>query len=195
MPNTELEEVRGGVQVADVVALDLEARAVLAARGQDVGDVAEGVLEDALVGAREVGLLPVVLELLVAPEHLVQAEVHRAHVERGDLGLELQRGLQALFHRHGRRAAGGEVDDHVARHRDLRQELVEQGRILRRAAVLGIARVQVHDRGARLRRADRRLGDLGRRHRQVRRHARRVDRPRHRAGDDDLALGCGHDSS
>jgi hypothetical protein len=42
------------------------------------------------------------------------------------------------------------------------QELVEQLRVLRRAAVLRVARVQVHDRGAGLRRADRRLGDLGR---------------------------------
>ena len=46
---------------------------------------------------REVRLLPVVLELLEALEHLEQAEVHRAHVERGDFGLELERGLQALL--------------------------------------------------------------------------------------------------
>ena len=50
-------------------------------------------------------------------------------------------------------------------------ELAEQLRILRRAAVLRVARVQVHDRRARLRRADRRLGDLLGRDRQVRRHA------------------------
>ena len=54
-------------------------------------------------------------------------------------------------------------------------------------AVLGIARVQVHDRRTGLGRADRRVGDLLRRHRQIGRHGRRVDRAGHRAGDDDLA--------
>src|SRR5438094_6251361 len=86
-----LEEVRRGVEMADVVALDLEARVVVGAGLQDVGDVLEAVLEDALVAAREVGPFPVVLELLVAAEHLVQAEVHRAHVERRHLGLQAQR--------------------------------------------------------------------------------------------------------
>src|SRR5688572_24153810 len=95
-----VDEVRRGVKVPDVVALDLEARAVRAAGLEDVGDVLEGVFEDAIVGASEVGLLPVVLEVFVAPEHLVQTEVHRAHVERGHFRLELQRRLQALFHAH-----------------------------------------------------------------------------------------------
>ena len=58
-----LEEVLQRVEVADVVALDLEARAVLGAGCQDVFDVREGVLEDALARAFEVRLLPVVLEL------------------------------------------------------------------------------------------------------------------------------------
>src|SRR2546430_2565906 len=97
--------------MADVVALDLEARVVVGAGLQDVGDVLEAVLEDALVAAREVGLFPVVLELLVAAEHLVQAEVHRAHVERRHLGLQAQRRLQPLLDAHGRRAAGGQVED------------------------------------------------------------------------------------
>jgi hypothetical protein len=42
-------EVRERVEMADVVALDLEARAVLGAGRQDVLDVLEGVLEDAVV--------------------------------------------------------------------------------------------------------------------------------------------------
>src|SRR5205085_2404600 len=76
-----LDEVRRDVKMPDVVALDLKARVVLGARLEDVGDVLEGVLEDALIRPGEVGLLPVVLELLVAAEHLVETEVHRAHVE------------------------------------------------------------------------------------------------------------------
>jgi hypothetical protein len=45
---------------------------------------------------------------------------------------------------------------------------------------------------ARFRRADRRIGDLVRRDRQVRRHRRRMDRSGDGAGDDDFA---GHDVS
>ena len=43
---TAVEEVLEVVQVADVIALELEARAVSVANLQDVLDVAEGVLED-----------------------------------------------------------------------------------------------------------------------------------------------------
>src|SRR5205814_4494978 len=90
------------------------------------------------------------------------------------------------------RAAGGEVDHHVALRLDLARDLAEELRVLRRAAVLRIAGVQVNDRCARPRRADRSLGDLLRRDRQVRRHGRRVDRPGHGARDDDFALRCCH---
>ena len=51
LDDAAIEEVRSRVQVPDVVALDLEARAVRRARGQDVLDVRERVLEDAVVRA------------------------------------------------------------------------------------------------------------------------------------------------
>ena len=54
--------------------------------------------------------------------------------------------------------------------------------------VFGIAGMQMDDRRAGLGRADRRIGDLLGRDRQMRRHRRRVDRTRHGAGDDDLAV-------
>ena len=57
-------------------------------------DVAERVPEDAVVEAREVGPLPVVLELLEARQHREQAEIHRAHVERRDLRLEMRAGCR-----------------------------------------------------------------------------------------------------
>ena len=74
MPNTlwmnsggltmpRVEEVMRRVQVPDVVALDLEARAVVGARGQDVLDVLERVAEDAVVGRPQVVALPVEAEL------------------------------------------------------------------------------------------------------------------------------------
>ncbi len=104
---------RERVEMADVVALDLEAGAVLGAGREDVFDVGEGVLEDALARALEIGLLPVVFEGLLAGEHRVEPEIHRAHVERGDLRLEGRGGTDALLDRHGRRAAGGDVDDAI----------------------------------------------------------------------------------
>ena len=69
-------EVAQRVEVADVVALDLEAGAVVFAGGEDVLDVGEGVPEDTLARAFQIGLLPVVLELLLAGEHRVEPEVH-----------------------------------------------------------------------------------------------------------------------
>ena len=67
MPNTDLheqrrlhqaaiEEMREVVEVADVVALELEARAVAGAGRQDVLDVLEGVAEDEV--ARVLQMLP-----------------------------------------------------------------------------------------------------------------------------------------
>ena len=118
----------------------------------------------------------------------IEPEIHRAHVERRDLRLQLQRGLQPFLDRHRRRAAGREVDDDVAPPRDVGGEFAEVLRILRRVPVDGIARVQMDDGSARFRRADRGVGDLARRDRQMRRHRRRVDRARHGTGDDDFAV-------
>ena len=62
----------------------------------------------------EIRLLPVVFELaLVARDHRIEPEIHRAHVERGDLRLEGRGRPHALLDRHGRRAAGGDVHHHV----------------------------------------------------------------------------------
>ena len=188
--DASIEEVLRRVQMPDVVALDLEARAIGSARAEDVFDVLERVLEDAFVRAGEVGLLPVELELLEPVQHREQAEVHRAHVERCDLGLELQRRLQPLLDGHRRGAASREIQHDVATALDVGRELAEVLGILRRVAIGRIARVQMHDRGARLRRADRGIGDLLGRDRQVRRHRRRVDAAGHRAGDDDFASLC-----
>ena len=179
----------------DVVALDLEARAVLGAGRQDVFDVREGVLEDAVARAFQIRLFPGVLELaLEAREHRVEAEIHRAHVERGDLRLERRGRAHALLDRHRRRAAGRDVDDGFRALLDDLQERREGFRRLIGAAVLRVARMQMHHRGAGFRGADRRIGDLARRDRDMRRHRRRVDRAGDRAGDDDF-LALGHCSS
>src|SRR5207248_5763349 len=78
LDNAALEEIRGRVQMADVVALDLEARAVVGARRQNVFDILEGVAEDPLVRCLEIRALPVELELPETLEHRKQSEVHRA---------------------------------------------------------------------------------------------------------------------
>ena len=59
-----VDEMGERVEMADVVALDLEAGAVLGAGGGDVLDVLEGVLEDGVDGLLEIGTLPLVFEVL-----------------------------------------------------------------------------------------------------------------------------------
>ncbi|MNE59079.1 hypothetical protein D3C80_1541510 [compost metagenome] len=180
--------------MADVVALDFKPGAVLGAGIENMGDVAEGIAEDPVVTLGQVWALPVVLELGEAIEHFVQPEVHRAHVQRSQLRLELRHGLQAFFHAHGRRAAGGDVDHHIALGLDLRQELTEQVDILARPAINGITRMQVDNRRAGLGGTDGGIGDFLRRDRQVRRHRWRVDGARDGTGDDDRSF-FGHECS
>ena len=134
----------------------------------------------------EIGFFPRVFELLEPVEHPEQAEIHRAHVQRGDLGPVDRRRLHPLGDRHRRRSAGGEVDDATRSLLDHFQKGREGLGVWSGWPVFGIARMQMHDRRACLGGADRRVGDLLRRHRQIRRHGRRVDGAGDSAGDDDL---------
>ena len=135
----------------------------------------------------EIGLLPRVLEVLEPVEHPEQAEIHRAHVQRGDLGLVDRRWLHALGNCHRRRAAGGQVDDTIGSLLDHFEKGRERlGRLVGPAG-LGIARMEMHDRRACLSGAHRRVGDLLRRHRKIRRHGRRVDGAGDGAGNDDFS--------
>ena len=187
-----VEEMGEGVEMADVVALELEARAMrLAEMLQDVFDVLEGVAEDEVARVLEMDTLPIVLELLVLGQHGVEAEIHRAHVERAHLGRGPKRRRQPLLERHAVAAAGGDVDHRVGGLLDPRQELHEHLRIRRRPAVPRVARVQMQDRRARLRCLDRLLRHRVWGERQIGAHRRGVDRPRDGAGDDDLP-GLGH---
>src|SRR5258708_39498869 len=76
-----LKEMRKIVEVANVVAFELEAGAVVGTGAQDELDVLEGIPEHEIARAFEIGLFPVVLELLVAIKHRKQGKIHRAHVE------------------------------------------------------------------------------------------------------------------
>ena len=90
--------------MARVVALELIARAGRVERIERVANVLEAVAEHEIVRAFQHLRLPFVLELLVALQHREQAEIHRAHVERGDLRLPFLGRPNALLDRHvGRR--------------------------------------------------------------------------------------------
>ncbi|KAG0922615.1 hypothetical protein G6F31_019849 [Rhizopus arrhizus] len=101
-----VDEVRQVVEVADVVALEFEARAIGVAERQDGFDVLIGVAEDQRAAVLQVFPFPVMLEVLEAVQHREQAEVHRPHVQRSQFGLEGRSRAHALFHRHVRAAAG-----------------------------------------------------------------------------------------
>ena len=180
--------------MADVVALELEARAVrLSQLAEDLLDVAEGVPEDqSSRSLRHRRCSHGYFHSEMPRADLVEGEVHRAHVQRTEFGPRLERIGEALVERHARAAAGRDVDDGVGLRRDPRHELIEHRRVGRRAAVARIARVQVQDGGARVRGFDRLLGDLVRRNRQVFGHGRGVDRTGDGAGDDDPSLPPSH---
>src|SRR6185437_15571393 len=186
-----VEEMRQRVEMADIVAFELELRAAaLAKRLKDLLDILEGIPKNEIPGILQMLGFPVVFPLLVAIEHGEEAEIHRPHVERADLRLGAQRRRQPLLEGHAVTAAGGDIDDGVAGLLDARQELHEDFWIGRRLAVPGVARMEMDDRGAGLGGIDRLGGDFVRRQRQIRRHGRGVYRPRHRTGDDDFRANC-----
>jgi len=163
-----LQKVRGRVEVADVIALDFKAGLVGAARLEDVLDVFEGVAKNTAIGFGQIGHFPVVLPIFVTPDHGVQAKVHRAHVERGDFGLELQGWLQALFDAHGRGTAGGEVEHHIRVGFDHRGKFMEIFGVLGRLTGDRVACMQMHDGGTRFGCPNGRISDLFWGDRQVR---------------------------
>ena len=77
---TTVNKVRCGVEVPDVIALDLEPRFVVATRLQDVRNIFEGVFKYTVVAIGKIRHFPVMLEGFEAFEHVVQTEVHRTHV-------------------------------------------------------------------------------------------------------------------
>ena len=155
-----VQEVGEVVEVAGVVALELEARPARPDLGDDRLDVGERVLEDEVRRVLEVGLLPVVLELGDPRGHREDPEVEAAHVQRAQLGVEAPDGGEPLLERHPQAAARRDVDDGVGAVEDVGQELPEHVGVGGRAAGSGVASVQMQDRGAGLGRTDRLVGDL-----------------------------------
>src|SRR5450830_526251 len=75
-------EVCERIQVTDVIALELEARAMsLAEAPKNAFDVAKGIAEDDVVAAPNVVLLPIKIPLSILVGHLGEDEVHRTQVQ------------------------------------------------------------------------------------------------------------------
>lgn len=148
--------------------------------------MSEGVADDEVARhAEELGI-PGVLPRLVLRQHREDVEVHGAHVHGCELGAPAERSAQPLLARHAEAPAGRDVEHGVAGPPDARQELHEERRVRVRAAVLGVAGVEVDD-GGRLHEG---RGDLRGRGGEVLRRGRREDATRDGAGDDD-GLGRG----
>ncbi len=178
------EMVIENVEVADVVALELDADVLLDEGFDHLVDLLERVVRDDAVAFRAVVfLLPVLLELRRALVlHLVeQAVVHRADDHGRDLRAQRDHRLEPLL---GRRAERGRhVDDGVGVLADFGDELGPDRRRVRRLAVV-LARMKMDDRGARLGGSDRLLGDLLRRVGHIGRHRFRQRSAGRGAGDD-----------
>src|SRR3546814_446958 len=176
-----LPEIMEIVEVARVVAFELVARARRIERLEGIADILEAVAKDEIVAAFEHRGLPRVLKFLVALEHREKTKVHRPHVEARDLGSPHRRRLHPFLDGHIGRAAGGEVHDDIGSLLNHAQEGLERLGTLIGAPVLGVARVQMDDRGTRLGGAARAFGDFLSGDWEKRRHRRGGERPRDHA--------------
>src|SRR3546814_11970039 len=80
--------MRQVVQMANVIALELETGAVLGALAQYGFDILVGILEDQVAAVFQVLSFPFMLEGLEAIQHGKQAEIHGTHFKRGHLGFD-----------------------------------------------------------------------------------------------------------
>ena len=158
----EMSEV---VQVTDVVALELEARAVCRQRGQCEFDILEGVAKNEIAGAVQILPLPFVLEVLEPVQHRKQAEIHRPHVQRRELRLEADGGFDALFDLHEGAAAAREVHDGIGALLDASEQRLESLRPLVGPAGAGVAGVKMEYRGTRFGGFEPRVDNVVRRNR------------------------------
>ena len=132
-------------------------------------------------------------------------EIHRAHVQRADIGAQFEDVAHAHVGRIERRAftgdarivvarheaaalAGRQVDQHVAAGvANTLDDLAKMGRVGRTRAGLGVAHMDMGDRGASLARLDARLGDLFGRDRKIGMLVKIHVAAGHRASDDRLS--------
>jgi hypothetical protein len=168
----EMSEV---VKMANVVALELEARAVCRHRGHRELDIFEGVAKNQIAGALQVLPLPLMLEVFEPVQRGEQSEIHRSHVQGGKFRLEADGRLDALFDRHEGTTAARQVHDGVCGLLDACEERLERVRTLVGPAGAGVAGVKMEYRRACLGGLGRRVDDVVRRDGEVRRHGWGVD--------------------
>src|SRR5262245_43375419 len=113
LDDAAIGEMAQCIEMADVIALDFEAGAVLGAGLENVFDIREGVLEDTLPRAFEVRTLPLRFERAVALDHGIEPKIHGTHVEGGNLRLEHCGRAHPLLDGHGGGTARRDVDDAV----------------------------------------------------------------------------------
>src|SRR6185437_7098873 len=83
-----VEEMRQRVEMADIVAFELELRAAaLAKRLKDLLDILEGIPKNEISGIIQMLGFPVVFPLLVAIEQGEEAQIHRPQAARAAVRL------------------------------------------------------------------------------------------------------------
>src|SRR5260370_36729847 len=74
LDQSAIDKMRKRIDMPDIVALDLEPRAVVGASREDPLDISERVLEDAVARSFQIRPLPVVFERLEPLQHGIEPE-------------------------------------------------------------------------------------------------------------------------
>src|SRR5579875_911997 len=164
---TALQEMRKIVKMPHIVAFKLKAGAGIAQLLERVFDIGKRVAENQVSRTFQMLPLPLKFEFLKPIEHREEAEIHRAHIERGNFRLKAHGRSNALADQHMRCAARGQVHHRIRRLFDARQKCRKGFGALVRLAGFRVPRVQMNNGRARLGSAHRCIGNLLRRHRQI----------------------------
>jgi hypothetical protein len=129
LDDVAIDKVGKIIEVANVVALDFEASTALSKIAKNVFNVGEGILEDKVFHALDLLFFPVITPLYDPLGHRVNGKVHRSHVQRTHLGLDLERISKPFLNLHLSTAARRDVDDGVCTFRQSGANLLEERRI------------------------------------------------------------------
>src|SRR5690606_14384470 len=185
-----IQEMLDIIEVSDVVALEFKGRIGSVAGLEGILDILEAGAENEIARGFEMLPLPIELKGLIAIQEMIQAEVYRPHIERGDLGLELSGRFDALFHPHIRATAGREIDNGIRLLLNAWQEPCERLGSLIGLASLRIPRVQMQNGCAGRCRLQGLLDDFIGRYGEMLRHGRSMDRARNCTRDYSFPCFC-----
>ena len=80
------------VQMPDIVTFKFKARAMrLAKPFHHLFDILEGIAENVIGGAFQIGLFPIIFEFLHPCGRRCDVEIHRTHIQAAHFGLGQQR--------------------------------------------------------------------------------------------------------